>query len=242
MSDSNKIIQGLWVDGQLKKLQRLCIKSFIDNGHDFHLYTYNMDINAPAGTVVKDAGAIIPEKNVFLDGRGSLGAFSDWFRYRLLYETGGWWADVDMLCLKPFDFEDDYVFSSENGKNFVQETNVGVIKVPPKSDIMAYCLQYISKINLSDRIEWNSIGCCVVNSFIEKNREYNLYVQKPHIFCPIPYYYYSLMYNNVLIDLSEKSYGVHLWNEMLRGNNIDADSQFHKNSLYERLKNRCLFV
>jgi hypothetical protein len=42
MSDSNKTVQGLWVDGQLKTLQRLCIKSFIDNGYDFHLYTHNL--------------------------------------------------------------------------------------------------------------------------------------------------------------------------------------------------------
>ncbi len=45
------IIQSLWIGNPLSKLERLCIQSFIDHGHEFHLYTY-----ATVGSLIKFAG------------------------------------------------------------------------------------------------------------------------------------------------------------------------------------------
>jgi len=35
--------------------------------------------------------------------RGSLACFSDFFRYKLLAQEGGWWFDTDVVCLAPSD-------------------------------------------------------------------------------------------------------------------------------------------
>ena len=35
------IIQSLWIGQRLSDLERLCIRSFLQKGHPFHLYTYN---------------------------------------------------------------------------------------------------------------------------------------------------------------------------------------------------------
>ena len=234
MLKSNKIIQSLWVRGELKNLQQLCIKSFLDSGHEFHLYTYNPDINAPKGTVVKDAGDIIIRERIFLDSRGTLANFADWFRYELLYKKGGWWADADQLCLKGFDFNSDYVFSSEHAGDISRKVNIGVIKVPAHSDIMSYCLQFVKNSGSLDGSMWGMMGPDLFNSFLKKHQEYNIYVQVPHVFCPVPYYYYHLLFNDILIDFSEKTYGVHFWNEMLRINKIDTDMRFPEDSFYQR--------
>ena len=47
-------------------------------------------------------------------GEGSYATFSDLFRAKLLYDVGGIWVDMDVLCLRPFDFEQPYVFRSHS--------------------------------------------------------------------------------------------------------------------------------
>lgn len=74
-------------------MELLSIKSFIDNGYKFILYTYNLDdkIFKKLDELfddfeLKDANEIVSFKNYFRDDRGSgVAAFSDYFRYNLLY-------------------------------------------------------------------------------------------------------------------------------------------------------------
>ncbi|GLR66883.1 hypothetical protein GCM10010909_15630 [Acidocella aquatica] len=119
----------------------LTLRSFTHFGHAFHLWLYQPLVNAlPEGVVVRDANQIIPEQEIFRNttadpgcgvGRGSLGAFSDLFRYKLLYEQGGIWVDMDVTCLRPFDICGDYMFRSHK---------IGVVgnimKCPPRSPLM----------------------------------------------------------------------------------------------------------
>ena len=122
ISRHNKIIHGMWFGKTLSRLELLTIRSFVRCGHDFHLWAYD-DLSAfefPRGVVVRDAEEIIRRNKVFAKsdidaetgvGRNSIGApFSDLFRYKLLSEHGGIWVDMDVTCLRPFDFADDYVF------------------------------------------------------------------------------------------------------------------------------------
>jgi hypothetical protein len=112
LSKDNRIVHGLWIGETLGKMELLTLRSFVRYGHEFHLWLYD-DIATPlpAGVVVQDASEIIPRKAVFQRaetdfetgvGKGSYGApFSDLFRYKLLYEKGGYWADMDVTCLRP---------------------------------------------------------------------------------------------------------------------------------------------
>ena len=109
----NKVVKSLWLGSALTNLERMCINSFIKNGHEFHLYTYNNILGVPLGAVIKDANEIIDAKEIFCyrdpQHNGSFSAFSNWFRYKMLYELGGYWVDMDMTCLKPFDFEEEHL-------------------------------------------------------------------------------------------------------------------------------------
>ena len=103
------LVQSLWVGRSLRWIERLAIKSYLDNGWRFQLYVYDEVRNVPAGCEVLDASAIIPAKEVFIEGfgsglhAGSVGAFSDLFRYRMIYERGGMWSDTDVINLRKFD-------------------------------------------------------------------------------------------------------------------------------------------
>ena len=58
---SNRIINSLWVGDKLSFLELLTLKSFIANGHVFHLWTYNnLKTELPQGVVICDAETVLP--------------------------------------------------------------------------------------------------------------------------------------------------------------------------------------
>ena len=94
-------------------MEILSMKSFLHNNHNYHLYTYGDIGNIPEGVLVKDANKILPEKDIFRYQNGSVSAFSNVFRYKMLFEKGGYWVDTDLVCLKPFDFKEDFSISNK---------------------------------------------------------------------------------------------------------------------------------
>src|ERR1700753_1629847 len=113
---NNKVIQSLWIGEQLSKVELLCMKSFVDHGHEFHLYTYGEIKNIPRNVKIMDARSIIGEDSIFTYeygwAKGSVSGFADQFRLLLIKKTGGWWVDMDVVCLKEFDFKNETVFCS----------------------------------------------------------------------------------------------------------------------------------
>jgi hypothetical protein len=94
--------KSFWFGDPLSPYQWLALKSFIDHGHRYVLYSYGR-LDVPAGVEVRDAGTILPQARVFFykwgAGRGSVAGFSNLFRYKLLASQGGWWVDTDVVCL-----------------------------------------------------------------------------------------------------------------------------------------------
>ena len=62
-------------------------------------FSYRNYDNIPAGTLVRDARDIRPEEAIFHDAHNSLAPFSDWFRMKFLSQEGGFWVDMDVICL-----------------------------------------------------------------------------------------------------------------------------------------------
>jgi hypothetical protein len=93
-----------WFGHDLPPYQQLALKSFVDFGHRYTLYSYRK-FNVPAGVEQRDANDVLSESRVFFYGnkaafgRGSVSGFSNLFRYELLYRFGGWWIDTDVICL-----------------------------------------------------------------------------------------------------------------------------------------------
>ncbi|WP_263374481.1 glycosyltransferase [Granulicella aggregans] len=159
MHESNSIVHGLWIGANLSKLELLTIRSFVEQGHQFILWTYS-DIRCPLpmGVTVKDAAEILPADCVFkrsiVDrecglGVGSCAGFSDLFRYKLLYEHGGYWADMDVTCLRPLDFSTPYLFRSH------RLGAVGnLMKCPPASRLMELTYARASR-DLNENGDWH---------------------------------------------------------------------------------------
>jgi hypothetical protein len=90
-----------WAYGNLSKLERLCIESFLRSGYILNLWSYDSINNAPDGVRLRDASELIPEEAVFLNTKGSYASFSDIFRYTVVSNLGGMWADTDVAAVMP---------------------------------------------------------------------------------------------------------------------------------------------
>ena len=98
------VIKSLWHGTPLSIFEELSLLSFVHQGHAVELYSYD-DVPVPAGVELKDANRIMRESEVFAytsgPAKGSFAAFSNLFRFKMLAQDGGIWADADVLCLRP---------------------------------------------------------------------------------------------------------------------------------------------
>jgi hypothetical protein len=165
-------VHALWIGKSLSLLELLTIKSFIRQGFTFNLWTYNnIKTPVPHKVVIRNANHIIPYNKVFQyknlnqfgHGKGSYAGFSDIFRYKLLYEYGGWWTDMDVTCLKPLYFKAPYVFRTHHDMKVVGN----IMKCPPKSELMLRCYhKAVAEVNADNR-DWNK-PIRILNEAIEE--------------------------------------------------------------------------
>lgn len=231
------IVQGLWIGTELSVMERLSIASFLTHGHEYHLYIYDDVKNIPQGVIVRDANEILPASMIFQYKHSkSYAGFANFFRYQLLLAKGGWWADTDVICLKPFSFPEEYVFASEEN-NGTQIANNGIIKAPVASDVMAYACQICRSKN-PEQLMWGETGPRLLDEAV---RLFSLekYLKPSQVFSPLGYVDWAKVLDpgaNLVLD--QTTYAVHLWNEMWRRDQRDKNAEYHPDCLYEQLKRR----
>ena len=154
-------IHGFWT-GPISEVELVSMKSFMSHGHDYHLWGYGQKpTNLPADVIWCDASKIVPfDEFIRWMRRTDLDhikqSFANYFRYKLLYSEGGFWCDLDVICLKPFDFDQDYKFCNipdiptrkELHEYYVKLGPYGhfvntVILSPPKSPLLGDMIEEI---------------------------------------------------------------------------------------------------
>ena len=226
-------------------MERLCIASFLENEHRFQLYLYEDTAGLPPGTEVRDANQILPASRIFkYTGYDTYAGFANFFRYKLLLEKGGWWVDMDTVCLQPFEFSGPLVFSSEMGPtpddpHRIQQVNNGVLKAPAGSPLLEEAWKICEKIAPQD-LTWGQCGPALMARLV---KQYSLetYVQAPSVFCPIDYPEWQDQLNPAATwSFGPETRAVHLWNELWRRAGLDKDAPWDEQCLYEQLKQRYL--
>ena len=270
MQPSNKVIQGLWIGESLSPMEQLSIQSFLSHGHDYHLYAYGSVANIPAGTILKDAREILAENKVFTRqsgwGKGSYAVFADIFRYQLLHQRGGWWVDTDVVCIKSFDFEEDYVIASSYEGKWGSPANNCVLKIPANSKLSRYLVDTCSEVTDFEDISFASLGPHLVQKAVA-DLDLGNDIAPCYRFCPIGWrsvqskiayqtpqqkwkeYLYTLKdsLRRVLKPwikadrITPETHAIHLWNEIWRSNHLNKHAQYHPSCLYEELKAKYLY-
>ena len=243
---SDRIVQSLWIGSRLSAMGHLGVRSFLANGHEFHLYCYDAVGGAPRGTTIKDAREILPADRVFAYsdgfGKGSYSAFSNFFRYKLLLDRGGWWVDTDVVCLKPFAFPDEHVFASEDadpeeGGGVIVSSSV--LKQPPGSALMAWAWDACQQRD-PDSIRWGEVGPRLLRVGVD-TLGLKRFMHPPTVFSPVPFYEWRGLTEPLRrFTFGADVHAVHLWHQMWREHGVDPDGVFPDACVYEQLKRRFL--
>ncbi len=236
-------VQSLWIGERLGTIQRLSIQSFLAQGNEFHLYTYDNVANVPAGTTLCDASSILPDSEVFQYqtgfGRGSYSAFSNLFRYRLLFGHGGWWVDTDVVCLQPMPRAPEYVFATELSPQRIPTAAACAIRSPCGAEYLRYCLEVCEAVDRAT-LQWGQIGPALMDDAIWR---FGLerYLAPVHQFNPVNYFDFD-DFTDPGFDFTRLagSIGVHLWHQMWSGQGVDPDGEMPGDSLFGMLRDRYL--
>jgi mannosyltransferase OCH1-like enzyme len=200
-----------------------------------------MPKNIPGGTVIKDANEILPAASIFqYQSSPSYAGFANFFRYKLILERGGWWADTDMVCLKPFDFCEQYVFSSEISEGCEVVTS-GIFKSPAGSEVMAHAWG-VCQTKDPKQLVWGETGPKLMGEAVRR-LALEKYTKPSHVFCPLAFpEWHKVLEPDYGIEFDESTYAIHLWNEKWRAAGQDKNGQYDESCLYEQLKRRYLPV
>ena len=233
MSNAPPTIQCLWIGKRLNGLARLSLASFVAHGHPVHLYTYNPVKNLPKGVTVMDANAIVPYQELRIQngfGQGSIGPFSDWFRFNLLLQRGGIWADTDLISIKPWQVTSAVVISSERlpaqaSTPDTRHTNTCVLQFPPNDPLIAYCLDTAKTQIERQELSWGSIGPKLLDEALSRFPEYQQYVLPPETFCPIDHWdVFRLIDRDHGWQPAPDTLAVHCWHELWRHSMANLDT------------------
>lgn len=263
MSASGKaVIQGLWVGGRLSRVEQLCIRSFLRFGHEFHLYTYEQAEDVPEGTTIRDGREILDSKFIFRHqdgwGKGSLAGFADVFRYELLLQRGGWWVDMDVLCVRPFPEPEGCVFASTFEYCYGELATNCVLHLPAGSDFARSLAGAIEWETLASS-QWGQYGPGCLQRMIA-GHALTEFIQPWHVFCPWQWRTldrFLFKGNKALVlqtlrrakdvvrerveagfhksGVRGRTLGIHLHNEIWRQNGWNKDARFHPLSPFERI-------
>ncbi|EAJ9488204.1 MULTISPECIES: hypothetical protein [unclassified Campylobacter] len=223
-------------------MEILTIKSWLDNGYKFHLYTYNLDDKIFlkfqelfSNFILKDANEIVPFSEYFSDDRGAgVAAFSDYFRFNLLYQRDALWVDLDMVCLNHMDLSQEYIFTQEIDKDETKpRITTSFLKFPKNSDFGKNLIQEAKKIIDNKKIiPWGVIGPWFLAEQVEK-WDLGKYKWDYKQTCQIPWYKVKNFIDKGQV-FDEGRPCLHLFSEMWKTNKMNKNL-FYKNGIYGSL-------
>lgn len=231
------VVQSFW-HGRLSTLERLSAASYVANGHPYHLYAYGWPTyDVPKGVEIKDAADIMPKSE--MQGFPSIAQFCDYFRYKLLFRKGGWWSDADSICLRPFDFAEDYVLVRHlrmPPHDYELVMSTGNMMFPADSEVMEWAVERCQEIDRS-KMDWETLGPTLMTQAMWK---FSLKWQPSSLFLPIPWWEWGKILEAAAPPLPKDAYAVHLWNTEWSRARMNKDATYAPESLYEQLKRRYL--
>jgi hypothetical protein len=247
-------IQSLWIGRPLSTIERLCINSFLQNGHPFHLYIYQSVQNVPEGVILKDANEILSSDLIYQSpdgwGKGSYAPFADLFRLELLRQRGGWWVDMDVICLQPVTFPTPNIVATSLEWQYGVLPNSNVLRFEPGHPFLEHAI----RLYKASKIEY-LIGVKAVQQTAEDFADPAL-LAPPEAFNPISWRYVKyitgveegpwhprrikrmLGITPPVGRITPNSWMLHLWNEVWTQSGLDREATYHPDSIFERLKQR----
>lgn len=210
-----------WHGPNLSLYEQTCLISFVRSGFEVRLHAF-AELSVPEGVRLCDAsqhGRVEEVHSYTQAGRkGSIAAFSDIFRYRVLGAEPGWWFDTDLICLADVERFSLAVQGSEKmlvGREHETALGSGVLFISDP-EIAAGLEKSASEHGTT--FKWGAIGPALVSRFVEENPGVAK-VLPADAFYAIPYLDADRLFLEEARTWCEaqtrNSLCVHLWNERL---------------------------
>jgi hypothetical protein len=232
-------MQSFWF-GPITTMERLSVASFLAHGHEVHVYSHGEVVGLPEQVVVKDAGEVLPPRSrlrspVYRDSHRSFSSYANMFRYKLLLERGGWWIDLDTVCLKPFDLVGEYIFATEPDQTVAS----AVFRVPAGSDLMAYAYERCVALG-KERRQWGTTGPRLLREAVE-HFGLESFAVDASVFIPVDWpEWESYLDPDRVWQFEPQTRALHLWNSLWVKAGRDRNATYPPTCLYEILKKQYL--
>jgi hypothetical protein len=161
--------RGFWHGPPLTVVHRACLQSFVNCGHAFELYAYE-PIDAGPGIAVKDASLVMARDELFyffnpITDELEVAPFSDLFRLLVLLEHGGWWCDVDTMCLSRGMPDCRYAWARDNPEFYPDLVANGILRFPPGDRIVQLAFDRACQLknSLGDRTQ---LGAAILSPIL----------------------------------------------------------------------------
>lgn len=231
-------IKSFWFGEELSKLEIISIRSFLAFGHPYQLYCYKGLKGIPDGVEVKDASEIIPQSKITSvtigEGKGSLTVFADLFRYLLLHKVGGYWVDLDIICLKAFDFKQARLIASERSQQGSSQICNAVIKALVADPLMQSCAAQAALL-LENPVAFGATANQLVAGQIKASND-EIKLLAPAIVNPVDFWNFATLLSVNPPQIPSQSYAVHFWNELWRRSGRNKNMWYSSSSLYGKLQ------
>jgi hypothetical protein len=204
-----------------------------------HLYHYGEVQNVPDGVVMKDAREIMP-LNEELNNK-CFAQFSDIFRYKLIYDKGGWWVDSDVLCLRPNPYEEREIMWGREGNDNRWVSNA-TMYARKSSKYMLDLYEGAIEVLKGGKFCYCDMGPILLEKYVKNNKlEHTLMPREA--FSPISggvgWWIFSRGQVSAKIEeWTQKSFVMHIWRATCRLAGIDFNQTYNKRSTYEKYKKK----
>jgi hypothetical protein len=240
-------VSSLWVGSEFTLIQEISWASFVYYGHELTLYVYDLSLEVPSGVIKRDAREILPESEIFYH-QGSVAAFSDCFRYKMIRDTGAMWVDSDTVCFTDKFFDDvDTVFISESKNPTIYSQ--GILKLPQHSQIVRDLIYESSKLKLENynELKWGIFGPWLLTDLVNKHglQEYGLEQELVSLYrgsYDSPKYW-DPQYTDEILSMAEKAYCGTFYNSglsLFRGFTKEDKNRIVQSSAIEVFYNKFL--
>jgi hypothetical protein len=234
----------LWLSGEMPRLVHHAMASFLANGYDLTLWSYDPPREVPAGATLRDAREILPRERIFLYRNGSPAGFANLFRYALLARFGGLWVDTDTICLMPASalprLAPGGCIATERieGSRRLQVNNNFIYHPDPRRGDFIDLAHRFSDGFDPERLDWGDCGPKLLTLLAEHYAKLAPPLLAPDVANPVGYWQSPSMLFSESARLPEGAGFLHCYADMWRRAGIDPTAPIPPASLLGRVLKR----
>lgn len=225
------LAQSLWVGPSLRWIEQLSMKSYLLNGWRYKLFVYDEPEKVPEGVELCDASSILPRSAIFAEGdssgahKGSLGAFSDLFRYALLAKLGGMWTDTDVVNFRSFDPDGVRMVASEWTDAGLVGPNGAMMAAPAGDRLQSVALRRAEDLLQDSTLHFARIGPELLAELLGENGAGAYRLLPPHFLNPIGWMETGRLLEPFTkvrgLDILQHAHNLHVYTETWRTIGLD---------------------